>query len=205
MMDYILKKEGIKYWLYQDDKLIAQTPIKSMDDFPCHEDFEAYWDALKKVDAMFEPANNRSLLNLEQIHSLLGIVDVEKKAMEMVKNIDDNAARTLAKITYKYGYNQSLEDNKNKKWTDEDMNSMYLQAIAMGQIMAKREDYQPLGFKEMLLQFIPKTEWEVEVEEVEHMKRVPHDGTMSRNESSLRAFKTPKIINGYINILKIIK
>lgn len=209
-MTYILKKEGIEYWLYQDDKLIAHTPMKAKDYFEDQEHYEAYWQSMKPIADIWNEDLSFAFLNLQQIHSLIGIVDVVKKAENVDKSQCSHFKREHSttqfyidvKDGYILGYNECLEDNKDKKWTDKDMRVLYLQAIVMGQIMAKNEDYEPPALKEILLQFESKTEWEVEIEEVAH-KNLHHEPTTTSVSSPLHTWYIPKITNGYINILKI--
>lgn len=88
-------------------------------------------------------------LSLSEIKELLGEVDVEKKAQIQWGNVHRTGV-----LGYIDGYNQCLEDNKDKKYTEEDMqwalhHVTYHQELTIEQII------------EALHQ--PKTEWEVEI------------------------------------------
>ena len=88
-------------------------------------------------------------LLLSEVRELIGEVDVEKKAQIQWGNVHRTGV-----LGYIDGYNQALEDNKDRKYTEEDMqwalhHAKYHQELTIEQII------------EALHQ--PKTEWEVEI------------------------------------------
>lgn len=95
------------------------------------------------------------------VKELLGEVDVEKKAKECIGWYDKNDDRDID--TFIKGYTQCLEDNKEKKYTLEDLEA----AACFGMILEKlkcdkyklQNDEEWKGFIQSLH---PKTEWEVE-------------------------------------------
>lgn len=97
-------------------------------------------------------------LSLQEVKELIGEVDVEKKAREEVERytISTSSIDLKAKIQrfqgYMKGYNQALEDNKEKKYTEEDMRK----AFEYGKTL---DGYDWFG--DLLESLQPKTEWEV--------------------------------------------
>lgn len=98
---------------------------------------------------------------------LIGIVDVEKKGEKKYPKsefwVGSNPSRLYdenakERRCYIEGYNQALEDNKEKKYTEEDMRK----AIDMSK---ENHDYL-YGYywnKEQIIQSLQPTEWEVEM------------------------------------------
>lgn len=91
---------------------------------------------------------------------LLGVVDVDKKAQIEWGNVHRTGA-----LGYIDGYNQALEDNKEKKYTEEDM----VKAIRMAR--KGYDEFGESGFirhgfdyseKDVIQSLQPQTEWEVE-------------------------------------------
>lgn len=102
---------------------------------------------------------------LSEVKELIGEVDVEKKAQEHLntyKGFSDNTR--LTKTDFKAGYNQALEENKEKKYTLEDMikawNAAFIDAMSID-----KETYKPLFFEDFIQSLQPKTEWEVYFDE----------------------------------------
>ena len=86
---------------------------------------------------------------LSEIKELIGEVDVEKKATEYANTFIGE--ESTADVDYKAGYNQALEDNKEKKYTDEDVIRIVEKSRETG-----------LTAEYLMITFQPKTEWEVE-------------------------------------------
>ena len=97
-------------------------------------------------------------LNIFNVKELIGEVDVEKKANEYFTETNPYHPEYNEglHIGYKVGYNQALEDNKEKKYTEEDLRNAYRHGTTVNH-----------GTKEHFNSFIqslqPKTEWEVEI------------------------------------------
>ena len=105
-------------------------------------------------------------LNIFNVKELIGKVDVEKKAEEWFLinqyNQQDmiHSHRIPEYITTKNlwvtSYNQALEDNKDRKYTEDDLRNAYRHGTTVNH-----------GTKEHFNSFIqslqPKTEWEVEI------------------------------------------
>ena len=89
-----------------------------------------------------------------QAKELIGVVDVEKKVNDILKGF------VITKDERKYfefGYNQALEDNKEKKYTEEDMRKAYYQGHKSG-----LGSENGLTFEHTIQSLQPQTEWEVE-------------------------------------------
>jgi hypothetical protein len=105
-------------------------------------------------------------LSLSEVKELLGVVDVEKRGEKKYPKsefwvgsgpsrlYDENAKE---RRTYIEGYNQALEDNKEKKYTEEDMRKAYYQGHKSG-----LGSDNGLTFEHTIQSLQPKTEWEVE-------------------------------------------
>ena len=115
-------------------------------------------------------------LSLEEVKELIGEVDVEKMAkenyVEPLNKQGEKRAQLVGngglfgfnkfKKAFKKGYNQAIEDNKEKKYTKEDMrkawNAAYIDAMSIDE-----ETYKPLFFEDFIESLRSKTEWEVEI------------------------------------------
>lgn len=90
--------------------------------------------------------NNIKPISISEVKELLGVVDVHTKAMSKYSlgEINNEHDFTL-------GYKQALEDNKEKKWTDEDVIRIVEKSRQTG-----------LTAEYLMLSLQPQTEWEVE-------------------------------------------
>lgn len=97
-------------------------------------------------------------LFLSEVKELTGEVDVEKKAQIQWGNVHRTGV-----LGYIEGYNQCLEDNKDKKFTEEIFDTA-IQVVGSDKVTTIRD---------FLLEHIqPKTEWEVEYDENGKLKLV---------------------------------
>lgn len=96
---------------------------------------------------------------------IAGEVDVEKKAEKYGKDICNKDG--TAAFDYKRGYNQCLEDNKDKKYTEDDMRKAMSQAF-----FAAQENYN-ITSDEIIQSLQPPTEWEVEIVEGKLKRKDP--------------------------------
>ena len=95
-------------------------------------------------------------LSLSEVKELLGEVDVKKKAknhLDEQHNNEDIAHPELydAYNSYLKGYNQALECNKDKKWTDADV----IHIVAKSRQTGLTAEY-------LMISLQSQTEWEVE-------------------------------------------
>jgi hypothetical protein len=95
-------------------------------------------------------------ISLQEVKELIVEVDVEKKAEKMfpgtyivIEGLDIAPAHREGFVT---GYTQALEDNKDKKYTEEDVISIVEKSRETG-----------LTAEYLMLTLQPKTEWEVEI------------------------------------------
>lgn len=94
-------------------------------------------------------------ISLQEVKELIGEVDVEKKAQIEWGNVHRTGV-----LGYIDGYNQALEDNKEKKYTDEDVINI-VDNVSQNWFKC----YSHNDKKEHLLKitkYLQKTEWEVE-------------------------------------------
>ena len=104
-------------------------------------------------------------LLLSEVKELLGVVDVEK-SMWYERNLQnpyplDSPSNTGFKKGFELAYNQALEDNKEKKYTEEDMRAVFMHGFLLG---VDRGDYSRDMEDRALSNYTqPKTEWEVEM------------------------------------------
>ena len=113
-------------------------------------------------------------LLLSEVKELIGEVDVEKKAINSWEGCDscDTNDELFFINGYQRGYKQALEDNKNKKYTEEDLRNAFLSGIRItgegwnGEYADGNDPNIEDVFGESVNNFIqslhPKTEWEVE-------------------------------------------
>lgn len=95
-------------------------------------------------------------IELSEVKELLGVVDVEK-SMWYERNLQnpyplDSPSNTGFKKGFELGYNQALEDNNHKKWTDADVIRIVEKSRQTG-----------LTAEYLMLSLQPQTEWEVEI------------------------------------------
>lgn len=102
---------------------------------------------------------------------ILGVVDVEK-SMWYERNLQnpypsDSPSNTGFKKGFELGYNQALEDNKERKYTEEDM----MKAIEIAQttsyvstqLFSDQSSVKHNFSSEEIIQSLQPTEWEVEM------------------------------------------
>ena len=95
-------------------------------------------------------------LPLFEVKELLGEVYVEKRAREFILYNEQK------REWWKQGYTQALEDNKERKYTEDDMrkawNASYIDAMSIDE-----ETYKPLFFEDFIQSLQSNTEWEVDI------------------------------------------
>ena len=111
-------------------------------------------------------------LSLQEVKELIGEVDVEKKALAFAE------AESYGKLNgdlwkgFLFGYNQALEDNKEKKYTEEDLRKVFDAArrcITMPIGGAKHQYYDEYSvsdfdeYKREILSAHTPTEWEIQI------------------------------------------
>lgn len=121
-------------------------------------------------------------LKLSEVKELIGEVDVEKKAYRFRRNYQDSFEEMNECIMndaihrqkgYEAGYNQALEDNKEKKYTEEDMINAFREGTNAGALHESLSDYDNGDYEEaeqyseqyeesFIQSLQPKTEWEIE-------------------------------------------
>ena len=97
-----------------------------------------------------------------QAKELLGVVDVEKKANKQWGNVHRTGV-----LGYIEGYKQALEDNKERKYTEEDMRkaieiaqtTSYVSTQLFSDQSSVKHNFRA---EEIIQSLQPKTEWEVE-------------------------------------------
>lgn len=126
----------------------------------------------KKTTHSTEPLNDNphyadyGIITLREVKELIGEVDVEKKAEELTSHLTFPEERREGIII---GYNQALEDNKEKKYTEEDMKECVKSILR--DLNTHNEIDKPVNFvwtdsfKKHIQSLQPKTEWEVEFDE----------------------------------------
>ena len=102
-------------------------------------------------------------LNVFEVKELLGVVDVEK-SMWYERNLQnpypsDSPSNTGFNKGFELGYNQALEDNKDRKYTREDLLDAYTWGFLEG---TERGDDVTDSVNKFSQSLQPKTEWNVE-------------------------------------------
>ena len=109
-------------------------------------------------------------LSLQEVKELIGEVDMEKN---LLLEIDDLLAH-LEDFTHgkdgdditemRYKINQALEDNKEKKYTEEDLITFGIRVTSEAFSIIDGKGYVDMKkFDKILQSFQPKTSWEVEI------------------------------------------
>ena len=104
---------------------------------------------------------------LSEVKELIGEVDVEKKAKDEYVDHLHNPFFKAAPMGYIKGYNQALEDNKERKYTEEDIIEVVRLSLedAETSVLWSKEWY-PRKLADKILQSLqPKTQWEVTFDE----------------------------------------
>lgn len=171
-------KEGDWYY-WEVTKTIQIAKLDSLNRFPKSS------DGSKKITHSTQPFNNRphfaqyGLITLSEVKELIGEVDVEKKAeYDWMLHTEGSIVVTDKndwKSGFHHGYNQALEDNKEKKYTEEDLRKAIQLAWEADSIDGTVDlnivlhygDNNDLRTKwsedEIIKSLQPKTEWEVEI------------------------------------------
>lgn len=105
---------------------------------------------------------NVTFISPREVKELIGDVDVYKKAREEHEQVLKRGGSEYAAGYYEGlidGYNQSLEDNKEKKYIEDDLRKAYM----YGDNYHKHTvgNAQKYTFESLIQSLQPKTEWEV--------------------------------------------
>jgi len=97
-------------------------------------------------------------VSLSEVKELIGEVDVEKK---MISPYPINTQNDVDWCNgYQRGYNQALEDNKEKKYTEEDLRKAYMYGDNYHKYTVGNA--QKYTFESLIQHLQSKTEWDVE-------------------------------------------
>ena len=133
-------------------KLISSTIILPLD--------KDYWKKVTHSTNIL--INGMGILYISEVKELIGEVDVEKKAeYDWMLHTEGSIVVTDKndwKSGFHHGYNQALEDNKDKKYTLEDMKCMF-------QCGRNYQNNAEITFKVSMEYLQPKTQWEVTFDE----------------------------------------
>lgn len=133
----------------------------------------------KKITHSTKGLGGVKTLSLPEVKETIGEVDVEKKAEERYPYevgygvSDENTRIGELQDAYVNGYNQCLQDNKNKKYTENDLKKSFEKGEERGyEEKSCRERYNPLTgyepknnkmvFEEIIQHIQSETEWNVE-------------------------------------------
>jgi len=137
-------------YLMQDngDRITHSTqPLGFLNEYGSTADLKCDWTNVK-------------FLPISEVKELIGEVDVEKKAEEWFKSQGHNIYNHYNTMpSFIDGYNQCLEDNKEKKYTEEDMKFMFEAGYRKNNLI-KSTFEDAIKFIQSLQ---PKTEWDVEI------------------------------------------
>jgi len=107
-------------------------------------------------------------ISLQEVKEIIGEMDVEKKVKEYYEK--DTTLNNPS--SFKAGYNQALKDNKEKKYTEDDLFSAFNAGVDC-------EFGGAPSFDIWVKSIQPKTEWEVELETIDN--RQPCDCSCHKN------------------------
>lgn len=120
-------------------------------------------DEWKKIIYSTQPLDGVELISLSEVRELIGEVDVEKLAEKYISDkISDSFVFEwdihLLIASYIDGYNQCLQDNKDKIYTDSDIRRVVLFSRAIHNDSLSSQQI----FEEVMLHIRPKTQWNVQ-------------------------------------------
>ena len=157
----IVDDSEIKFgdWFLTDDKRIEQS-APDWNAMEWHRKITYSTQPLEDVIGLTNKLDAKGWVLIKPIYvheikELIGEVDVEKKAIDYRRKYPS----TDGDISFAFydGYNQALEDNKEKKYTEDDLWKAVNCAYVSDGTWQECVDF----VKEQVLQ--PKTEWEVEI------------------------------------------
>lgn len=178
---------------------------------PCSKNAEINWqnnmsynngttflrDNYHKMIASQNPAHNLpSIIFSDEVAKKLGIVDIEK-----LSSLKWDENHPTEKQAYKQGYNQCLSDNKDKRFTLEDMKRCWDIGIGLGVKWQELSNPEKMGF-DKFIQSLTKNTWDVELE-VEY-KGEYLAGTCGDNEIWAEYPNEPKITNNSLTVKHLI-
>lgn len=153
---------------------------------------EDLFDSEKKITYSTQPLESVSLYNtstgdiseglrflnvkqlfLSEVKELIGEIEVDDKAIEAMDlrysaEPEEDRDRESFFNGFKTGYNQCLEDNKDKKYTEEDLRKAFVEGVDSQFVtvnmdsLGKRDAYRTDVLNDFIESLQPKTEWEVE-------------------------------------------
>ena len=145
----------------------------------CPDEYGSTQEHWWKVQGSTHSLEGVSQLNLSEIKSLIGEVDVEELTQKMVEKVFENypennhpylaTSISLCEDFYKEGYNQCLEDSKDKFKEAIDLIQYFINRVEDGSIRS----HTTYGkYKTFIQSLQPKTEWEVALDENNKLKLV---------------------------------
>jgi hypothetical protein len=137
----------------------------------------------KKVTHSTQPLEwfGGEIIFLSEVKELIGVVDVESRALKpAIKYIEiyTDANTFDFRKGYEKGYNEALEDNKEKKYTKEDMWAMFITGKQLGIAVSASirngsdKPNQEQYFNECIESRNPLTEWECIIDEQGKLKLI---------------------------------
>lgn len=162
-----LIKINEKHYVIVDDSIIHQhnycchivtKNITQQVNNSCYGDWKKIIFSTQPLNKSFNDIFEPKYLDLEKIHNLIGILDIQKKAMDWFNEAKYNSAFIADPSSYIRGYKQALEDNKKKKYTEEELLDAWELGALEGGSLTKRK-------KETLFKSFPQDMWDVEFDE----------------------------------------
>ena len=158
-------KEGDWYY-WEVTKTIQIAKLDSLNRLPKSS------DGSKKITHSTQPLNTKfndwfdaQIITLSEVKELIGEVDVEKKAHNWFMTEKFMSSHIADMKSFIAGYNQALEDNKDKKYTEEDLRKA-ISETRRGMLFLDKY------VNEFIQSLQPKTKWEVEFDENGKLKLV---------------------------------
>jgi hypothetical protein len=144
-------KEGD--WYIDDIKSIRQSIISDQSYWSKRKEYKKITHSTQPLNTKFNDWFDAQIITLQEVKELLGEVDVEKKVKEYYEK--DTTLNNPS--SFKAGYNQALEDNKEKRYTEEDLKYMF-------ECGRNYQNNAEITFK-VSFEYLPqtKTSWQVEI------------------------------------------
>ncbi len=143
-------------WYYSSKNVVARMTEEMMGYYTLRN----LLDTINKITHSTKELDGVKTLLLSEVKETIGEVDVEKLVEEYIGDkISDpfEWVKSLLIAGYIDGYNQCLQDNKDKIYTDSDIRRVVLLSRAFSDSLTGQQI-----FEEVMLHIRPKTQWDVQ-------------------------------------------
>ena len=210
---YLLDPDGEindNVWALRPDGVVLKMTPNDMIDYLASESY-----ATKKIIASTQKLDKLPLLDKAKMDAQILWNETQKSrdvSMSAIKSYETTktpVGQNTAEVFidgYKKGYTQSLTENKDKKFTLENIRRAILFGVSQGIEQSSLSVADEIKFIKALMSVVEKgvTEWEAEIE----MGLYVHPDTVFIDDGKtypVESITLPKTTNGYINTVKFVE